>query len=121
MSVNTLQSTVPVFNRSREIFDWRPSTGHNGYLDIFMDLGLIGLVIVLLFLIRTYYVRVRSLTGTTDINKLFFIFFIMIVFHNFTESTLGKANALLWVLLLLSSVVVTKTAPAPEIETSYHV
>jgi O-antigen ligase len=95
---------------------WTPVSGHNGYIDIFMNLGLVGLAILLLFLLSVY----RNISRTAEANRylgnLKFVFFIIIVMQNVTESTLSVANSFLWILLLFSSVNVTRKPSRGEIE-----
>jgi O-antigen ligase len=89
---------------------WTPTTTHNGYLEIFMNLGLVGLLSLMLLLKRTYKNIMMTYEEDPDFGRLKVVIFTMIVLHNFTESTLGMPNALLWLLLLFSAIVVrTKT------------
>ena len=96
---------------------WTPVSGHNGYIDIFMNLGSVGLAILLFFLVSTY----RNISQTAQADRyhgsLRFVFFIIIVLQNVTESTLSVANSFLWILLLFSSVNVTRKPSQGEIET----
>jgi O-antigen ligase len=88
--------------------DWTPTTAHNGYLDTLMDLGIVGLAVLLLLLIRSY----KNIMGVFGEDRawgaLKAVLFFMVVLHNFTETSLGKANSLLW-LLFLSAILVVKT------------
>jgi O-antigen ligase len=95
---------------------WTPTTGHNGYIDIFLDLGIAGLLIVLFFLIHTQKAIMASYGSHVNFARLKFCFFVMVLFHNFAESSLGKANSLLWLLLMLSSLVYIRKAPDASAE-----
>jgi hypothetical protein len=96
--------------------DWAATSAHNGYLEIFLDLGIVGLLILFFLLAQTYRNIIRSFQDNPELGKLKLVLFAMVFFHNFTESTLGKANTLLWLLFLLSSIVVrTKPSQASDL------
>jgi O-antigen ligase len=90
-----------------------PNTAHNGYIEIFLDLGIVGLLTLLLLLVQTYKNIIGSYEDNPELGKLKLVLFAMIFFHNFTESTYGKPSTLLWLLFLLSSIVV-RAKPGTE-------
>jgi exopolysaccharide production protein ExoQ len=95
---------------------WAATSAHNGYLEIFLDLGIVGLIILFFLLAQTYRNIMRSFQDNPELGKLKLVLFAMVFFHNFTESTLAKANSLLWLLFLLSSIVVrTKPSQASDL------
>ena len=94
-----------------------PMTAHNGYIDIFLDLGMVGLLIFFFLLAQTYRNIMRSFADNPNLGKLKTVLFAMVFFHNFTESTFGRPFAFLWLLFLLSSVVVRAK---PGVETASH-
>jgi O-antigen ligase len=81
---------------------------HNGYIHVFMDLGLVGLSIILLLIAQTYKKALRSIEQNQEMGILLLSFCLMIVFHNLTESTITRGTSFLWFLFLLSSIVVVK-------------
>ena len=83
-----------------------PMTAHNGYIDIFLDLGILGLLVALFVMAQTYKNILRWHESEPNLSKLRIVLFTMVFFHNFTESTWGKPFAFLWLLFLLSSLVV---------------
>lgn len=94
-----------------------PMTAHNGYIDIFLDLGIVGLLILFFLLAQTYRNIIHSFENSPKLGNLKIVFFAMVFFHNFTESTLGKPFAFLWLLFLLSCIVVRTQ---PSVETASH-
>jgi O-antigen ligase len=92
---------------------WTPTTAHNGYIEIFVDMGIIGLLVLFLLLAQTYKNIVLSFENNPRLGELKIVLFAMVFFHNFTESTFGKPFTLLWLLFLLSSIVI-KTKPGKE-------
>jgi len=98
-----------------DIFSWQPTAGHNGYIDAFLDLGLVGLFLLVIFIIRSYKKMLNSIENKS-ISKLEITIFIMIVAHNVTESTLMKPTQFLWFLFLLCSIIAVKNHAEGEAE-----
>ena len=71
-----------------------------------MDLGLVGLAILLALLLQTYRDIVRDYAAQPALNGLKIVLFAMVFFHNFSESSYGKPSALLWMFFLLTSIMV---------------
>jgi O-antigen ligase len=90
-----------------------PLTAHNGYIDIYLDLGIIGLLILFFLLAQTYRSIMRSFEDSPKLGQLKIVLFAMVFFHNFTESTFARPFAFLWLLFLLSSIVV-RAKPSGE-------
>jgi O-antigen ligase len=93
--------------------NWTPTTAHNGYIEVFLDLGIIGLLILFFLLVQTFKNIIRSFDGDPEFSKLKAVLFMMIFFHNFSESSYGKPSALLWLLFLLVSIVI-RAKPGEE-------
>lgn len=72
---------------------------HNGYIDMLIQFGLLGYLLVLGF-----FIEMTRLLNRTRVDKgLYFFSFSLIlffVFHNLTESTLFRSTNVLWVMLL---------------------
>jgi len=93
---------------------WRPRQGHNGYIDIFVDLGLLGvfgLAAVLYASLKTIF---RTFAHDFDYAQLRLAFFSMIVIHNIVESNLTIGTHQLWFIFLLAAI----SAPALSLRTS---
>jgi O-antigen ligase len=93
---------------------WTPETSHNGFIEVYLNLGIVGLVILIMLLTQTHRNIMRSCDSNPEFGRLKFVLFISVLFHNFSESSFGMPSALLWLLFLLASVVV-KTKPSQEI------
>ena len=85
---------------------WAPETSHNGFIEIYLDLGIVGLVILIMMLTQTHRNITRSYDSNPEFGRLKFVLFISVLFHNFSESSFGMPSALLWLLFLLASIVV---------------
>jgi exopolysaccharide production protein ExoQ len=77
----------------------KPNSSHNGYIDVFIDLGLVGLMLLFFLLIHTYK-HLIHIYQKTKIESLQLAFFIMILLHNITESSFARVTNFLWLIFL---------------------
>lgn len=80
------------------IFSWQPPNGHNGYIDIWLNVGLIGLLIFSLGFIKNLAVSLILVRrdGTPEA-QLPFMLLIYLAISNFSETGLMVQNDFLWV------------------------
>jgi exopolysaccharide production protein ExoQ len=82
---------------------------HNGYLDIILNLGLIGLIFFFFLYIHLFIIASKVTTlesyGSIKYCLLFIIFGFM---HNFTESSFIRAYSFVWIMQLLSIFIIFK-------------
>jgi O-antigen ligase len=84
------------------LYWWRPNEAHNGYLEIFLNLGWVG-VAMLAIIIATGYKRVFGMwrrgapTGTLSL-----AFFFVALVYNFTEAAFFRMQAVVWLCFLLA-------------------
>lgn len=72
---------------------------HNGYIETYLNLGCIGLVLLGLILLTGYTKIIKGLRNPTEIAGLKLAFFFIAVVYNFTEATF-KMQAPVWLFLL---------------------
>ncbi len=90
-----------------KVITWLPNQGHNGYIDIWLELGFIGLLVAVIVL---FWLFVRSFQYYTKaaFEASFWVlltgFFIL---QNFSESPLLRQHDLFWVLIVYSSISIT--------------
>jgi exopolysaccharide production protein ExoQ len=86
------------------MFYWDMHSAHNGYFTVYLNLGLVGLVI-LFFLLKNTYSKIMELGIKGKVELCFrLMYFVIILIHNLTESTFLIATQLLWILFLLISI-----------------
>jgi exopolysaccharide production protein ExoQ len=90
------------------LFRWRPNQAHNGYLEVYLNLGLVGLLLVGVFLLTSYQ-RIWRPTNTAAFASLSLAIWTIMVLYNVTEAAVFKGR--LWAWLLMASVVV----PGPAV------
>ncbi|MDG5816872.1 O-antigen ligase family protein [Chitinispirillales bacterium ANBcel5] len=91
-------------NNLWEIFPWEPGQAHNGYIDLFVELGLIGLILVALIVIAGIKSSLWEISKGSELGKFRLIWIVLILIYNISESTLAKPTALLWFVFLLFTV-----------------
>jgi len=82
------------------------TSAHNGYLQIYLDLGLIGLFLVCVFLIATYRKTCRRLDPLTPMGSLSLGLWTLLLFYNVSEASL-EIN-LLFVIFLIAAIPITE-------------
>lgn len=93
---------------------YRPPHAHNGFANISLDLGLIGLFLFLSIMAITYLRGIIWLRlGKTNI-ELWPIFYVTFFFmYNHTESTILEHNSIFWVLLVAASLSMKRMIAIP--------
>lgn len=97
---------------SRLQFVWERSGGineaHNGYLDVYLTLGSIGLVLLLAILFSGYRSVCRRLDSGSDLATFGSALWTIALFYNVTEAAF--INGLLWMTFLMGTVLVAQPA-----------
>ena len=81
---------------------------HNGYLQTYLELGLIGLSLLCTFLIATYRKVCKRLEPLTPLGTLGLGLWTLLLFYNVTEATFGPG--LLFVTFLLAAIPIPQRA-----------
>lgn len=98
-------------------FMWGPTNAHNGFLDIYLELGIVGFVLLILMIVGAFKKNVRSLQTEGSLGSLPVAYLAMILAHNFTETHFMKPTNFLWLLFLLMTLRIYKiqrTSPPAE-------
>jgi exopolysaccharide production protein ExoQ len=106
----------PLTNWSNVTPGWRPNEGHNGYLDVYNELGLIGMVLTAIVILVALVRISRQLETNLPVASLRLALLVSILLNNITESSLLKGTHCLWFLFLLCALEVPGWAPpAPAV------
>lgn len=84
-----------------DIFNWHPAQAHNGYIDVFVDIGFIGLFIVLMLVLSGVRSSFREISRGSDFGKFRLVIILMVVIYNISESSFAKPTSLLWFTFLI--------------------
>lgn len=87
---------------------WQSSAGminesHNGYLEIYLNLGIIGLAIVSVFLISSYGRMCKNLMRSTSLGSFAIALWAVALLYNVTEAAFKWH--LVWLMLLMATMV----------------
>jgi exopolysaccharide production protein ExoQ len=85
---------------------WRANEAHNGYLEVFLNLGLVGLAI-LLVVIATGYRRVISGLRDPSLGPLRLGYFVAAIVYSFTEAAFRQMSPM-WIMFVLMMMAVPK-------------
>ena len=90
--------------RLRKIWDlywWHPNEAHDGYLEIFLNLGWVGVTLLALVLVASYRKVITAFRRDPVIGRLSVAYYVVALAYNFTESAF-KALSPVWITLLLA-------------------
>jgi len=86
----------------RFLSQYRVSTAHNGYLEIYLELGIVGLLLFGCFLLSTFFRAKELLTSSFDYGRLRLAMLAVFLLYNFTESGYKVTTTIFFVLLLVA-------------------
>ena len=89
-------------SRTREFF--QISEAHNGYLEVLLSLGFVGILLVSLFLLSCCRKAHRELSNNFDWGVICICYIIMAVVHNVGESSIDTLTSQLMAVVLFLSV-----------------
>jgi exopolysaccharide production protein ExoQ len=94
----------PLPNWDRKTPEWRPGEGHNGYIDVYVDLGVIGLALILVVIGRAFAGALNDLQNNFEQGRIRLALLLCVVINNVAESSLLKGTHSLWFVFLLVAV-----------------
>lgn len=84
---------------------------HNGYLETYLNLGIIGVAILLALLIATYRKALRTMQSDTDWGRFRLGLIIAIIVYNWTEAAFKTTHPIFFFLYIIA---IDYYRPAPE-------
>jgi O-antigen ligase len=81
---------------------WRPGGAHNGYLSIYLNLGLIGLSLLIVLLIATFWKIRRELFRNFEWGRFRLGFLMAVVLRAWTEETFATYGSLWFVFYIIA-------------------
>lgn len=109
----------PRLQKIWSVYWWHPNEAHNGYIEVFLNLGWIGVALLLLLIITGYRTVLSAYAKNPDVGRIRLAYFVVAVVYNFTESAVRILHPV-WLCFLLATVSVpggwarakTKKSPA---------
>jgi exopolysaccharide production protein ExoQ len=83
------------------IYVWRPNEAHNGYIELYLNLGWVGLGLLALVVMAGYRRVISRLRLYPDIGNLAVTYLVVAIIYSLTEAGF-RIFSLVWIALLLS-------------------
>lgn len=91
-----------------ETFRWRPNEAHNGYLEIYANLGWVGIALLAVVLISGYRSAFRAWRRKVPTGSLSLAFFLAGLTYNFTEAAFFRLVHPVWLFFLLGIITIPR-------------
>lgn len=98
------------------IYVWHPNEAHNGYLEVYLNLGLAGLALLMTLLITGYRHLIAVYRRDPEAGSLRLAYFAAALVYNFAEAGFRMLDPM-WIFLLLAIIAVPAAARTMEQET----
>jgi len=82
-----------------DIMSWTPNEAHNGYLEIYLNLGIIGLILLTPIILFSNKIIIKKFNDNIKYKILGIVFLIVLLFYNITEAAFKGSN-LIWNIFL---------------------
>jgi O-antigen ligase len=83
-------------------FWWRPNQAHNGYIELYLNSGLIGLFLLGTVIISTYRKGRKELLLNLPYANFRIGFLVIVLFYGITESTFRGLHPVWFIFLLIA-------------------
>jgi len=83
------------------IHSWGPTQSHNGYIEVFLNLGILGLIFLGFVVISTFKGAINHCYQNFDYGRIRIVLFLIVMLHNYSEASFTKPTRLLWFTFLL--------------------
>jgi exopolysaccharide production protein ExoQ len=94
----------PMPNWSRKTPQWRPEEAHNGYIDTYAQLGVVGLILLAIVIVRAVGGALTTLKSDFQFGSLRLALLVGILLVNMTETSFFLGTHDLWFLFLLLAI-----------------
>ena len=91
----------PRLDKIWSVYSWAPNQAHNGYIEIYLNLGWIGIGLLAIILAIGYQTVMTGLRRS-PIGTLMLAYFVVGTVYNFTEAAFFRITAPAWFALLLA-------------------
>jgi exopolysaccharide production protein ExoQ len=81
---------------------WHPTEAHNGYIEIYLNLGWVGLLLLALVLVNGYRTVITAFRRNLPAGSLRLAFFAVGIVYNFTEAAYFRMMAPAWIFMLVA-------------------
>jgi O-antigen ligase len=103
----------PRLDKLWKIYWWQPNEAHNGYLEVYLNLGWVGIVLFAGTVLAGYRSIISMLKTDPDGGRLRLAFFVVGLAYNMTESAI-RTTDLMWLAFLMALIGVPKARASQE-------
>jgi exopolysaccharide production protein ExoQ len=89
------------------VYWWHPNEAHNGYLEVFLNLGWVGVALLALLLATGYRNVMHELRQNSQLGQLKLAYFVVGVIYNFTEAGFRMLDPI-WIMFLVAIMAVPR-------------
>ena len=107
----------PRLEKLWSIYWWHPNEAHNGYLEIYLNLGWIGIILLAVVLVTAYRKIGAAYRNNLLLSNLALAYFFVGLTYNFTEAAFFRMLAPAWIFFLFA-VVSTPTSLGEELRSA---
>ncbi len=100
------------------IYWWHPNEAHNGYLEIFLNLGWIGVVLLAILMVTGYRNAFAEFRSSPETGRIKLAYFVAAAAYSFSEAGFRELSPI-WFFFLLATAAVPTPLPAPEIASEF--
>jgi O-antigen ligase len=83
-------------------FNWHPGQAHNGYLELYLNLGMVGIVLFAGLIIGTFGKICLTLLRQFELGRFRLAFLVAILIYNFTEATFRNVDCVYMMFFLIA-------------------
>jgi exopolysaccharide production protein ExoQ len=94
----------PRLEKLWDIYWWHPNEAHNGYIEIYLNLGWIGIILMGVVLVAAYRRIISAYRHHLPMASLCLAYFLVGVTYNFTEAAFFRMLAPAWIFFILAVV-----------------
>ena len=94
-----------------DMYSWMPNESHNGYLNVYLELGYVGLCLLFGVIYCAFKNIKKELAYNFDYGRFRMGIFFIALLYNVTEDAIGKMT-LLWFVFLLVSLDIPRLSPS---------
>src|SRR6266436_6784541 len=104
-------------NRMWQMFYFHPTQAHNGYIEVYLELGWVGIAMMAAIIVTGCRNAVEALRRDPDAGRIRLAYIVVALAYNMTEAGF-RMMTVTWFFFLLSAVVVPKVAVRESLSSS---